>query len=79
MKVIYKKDILRPVRIIPPAEGEVWELTTVTEVFEKETVEFEGRAYMVGSVAIGEYYGARIYRLKLLRAAASGSDPAAES
>lgn len=79
MKVIYKKDILRPVRIIPPAEGEVWELITVTEVFEGETVELEGLVYGVGSVAIGEYYGARIYKMKLLRAAASGADPAAES
>jgi hypothetical protein len=79
MKVIYKKDILRPVRIIPPAEGEVWELTTVTEVFDGETVEFEGLTYVVGSVAIGEYYGARIYRMKLLRTAATGGDPAVES
>ncbi|RYD38410.1 MAG: hypothetical protein EOP86_00915 [Verrucomicrobiaceae bacterium] len=79
MKVIYKKDILRPVRITLPAEGEEWELTTVTEVFEGETVELEGQTYVVGSAAIGEYYGARIYRLKLLRTVVSGGDPAVES
>ncbi|MDB6136337.1 MAG: hypothetical protein JWM59_4580 [Verrucomicrobiales bacterium] len=79
MKVIYKKDILRPVRIIPPAEGKEWELITVTEVFDGETVEFEGQAYVVRSAAMGEYYGARIYRLKLLRTLASAANPAVES
>lgn len=65
MKIIHRKDILRPVRIIPPPAGEVWELTTVTEVFEGETVSFEGRTYIVNSAIMGDYSGARIYRLTL--------------
>lgn len=79
MKIIHRKDILRPVRLLVPAEGETWELTTVTEVFEGETVEFEGVAYDVASAVVGEYYGARIYRLRLLRLRDSDGGPAAES